>query len=292
MHNLPPIDINPETFLREHFSLPALPKVVHEIQEIIQSDNVEIGKVSKLISGDPSLVAQLLKVVNSAYYSLPREITEVRYAIAFLGLHEVYRMVLALSVINTLAITERDELEKFWFHSFYASLCTKHLANRYEPQLSFEELWSAAILHDIGKLVYLKFFPDHYKTLRTYMDESGGLFSEAEEQFSFPRSSYLGTLLCDHWRLPAKVKDACEIHTLKDLQNLQGAKPAESFRRMICLGNLAAVLAANRLGSDKKPEIAKAFTTALGSSESDFLALMAEIYDLRIEVDRFMDQFR
>ncbi len=47
----------------------------------------------ELISDEPALVAQILKVVNSSYYSLPREITELRFAIAFLGLNEIYRMV-------------------------------------------------------------------------------------------------------------------------------------------------------------------------------------------------------
>lgn len=291
MDILPPVKIDPKTFLREHCMLPALPKVVQEIQDIIQSDNVEIAKVSKAISSDPALVAQILKIVNSAYYSLPREIAEVRYAIAFLGLHEVSRLVLGLSVINTLAIKEKDELDIYWHHSFYAALCTKLLATKYEPQLSFEELWSAAILHDIGKLVYLKYFPDHYKALRKLSTDTGGLFSEAEMELSLPTSAYFGTLICDHWRLPAKIRDACETHTLRDLQLIQGRGPSESFKRMICLGNLTSILSLNKLADAKKHEIANAIRESLRCTESEFLAMMGEIYDLRIEVERFMAQF-
>jgi len=208
--------------------------------------------VTELIKVEPALLAQVLKVVNSAYYGLPGEITNVRVAIAYLGLNEIYRMVLSLSVINTLQIKERDELEEFWFHSFYASLCTKYLAKQYEPHLSPEELWSASMLHDIGKLVYLKFFPDHYEALMTFSKEHGVSFSEAERHLSLPSSSFLGALLCDHWRLPDNVRQACEFHTLNDFLAAEGDSSSTPFQRMICLGNLVAVLSTSELSDSAK----------------------------------------
>jgi len=288
---LPPIVIDPKTFLREHCTLPALPEVIQEVQGTMQSDNVEIAKVAQAIARDPALVAQILKVVNSAYYSLPREISDVRYAIAFLGLHEIARIVLALAVINTLAMHEKNELHLFWHHSFLAALCTKHLAAQYEPRLSFEELWSAAMLHDIGKLVYLKFFPDHYKAIRKISADRGVFFSDAEQELKLPASSYFGVLLCDHWRLPAKIRDACEAHSLQHLQTIKAGDAAAGFKRMICLGNAAAILSLNSLNDAKKNEIAQCIQKALGCDETRFLTLMAEVYDLRVHAERFMEQF-
>ena len=98
---LPPIEIDPKTFLRQHCTLPALPAVVGQIQNLIHDYNVDMEKVAELISSDPAILAQVLKIVNSAYYGLPREIGDVRFAIAFLGLNEIYRMVLSLSAILT-----------------------------------------------------------------------------------------------------------------------------------------------------------------------------------------------
>lgn len=288
---LPPIIIDPKTFLREHCSLPPLPKVVSEVQTILKSENVEIAKVAQIITNDPALLAQILKVVNSAYYSLPREVSDVRYAIAFLGLHEIERILLTLSVINSLTIKEKHELKTFWCHSFLAALCTKHFAANYEPRLSFEELWSAAMLHDIGKLVYLKFFPDHYRAISRLSSEKGIFFSEAEQELKLPTSSYLGVLLCDHWRLPVRIRDACEKHSLQHLRNLTGKDPASAFTRMICLGNGAAMLAFNSLNEERKQLIQKTMTSVLGLDESEFLTLMAEVYDLRTQAERFTDQF-
>jgi HD-like signal output (HDOD) protein len=287
---LAPIEIDPKTFLHQHCTLPALPAVVSEVQSLIHDANVDMKRVAELINSDPAILAQVLKIVNSAYYGLPREVKNVQFAIAFLGLNEVYRMVLSLSVINTLAIDKKDELKEFWFHSFYAALCTKYLAKKYEPHLSLEELWSAAMLHDIGKLVYLKFFPDHYRALREYSKEHGCLFSEAERHFSLPSSAYLGTLLCEHWRLPDEIRQACACNTLEHLTPMKADSPLKPFQRMICLGNLLTLLSTIELSTATKEKIADACKTALDCTEAAFLAMMGDIYELRIDVETFMEQ--
>jgi HD-like signal output (HDOD) protein len=287
---LAPIEIDPNTFLRQHCTLSALPEIVCEIQNMIHDDDVDVEAVADLISGDPAILAQVLKVVNSAYYALPTEITKVRAAVAFLGLIEVHRVVLCLSVINSLAIKEKKELDDFWSHSFHATVCTKYVAKEYGPHLSFEELWSASMLHDIGKLVYLKFFPDHYTALKDFSKEQGCLFSEAERHFSLPSSSYLGTLLCDHWRLPKQVRSACETHTFEDLYDIQGDDPSSRFKRIICVGNLLAVLSSDELNNSTKRKIAEAVEAKLGCDESGFLTIMADIYSLKAEAEKFMEQ--
>jgi len=284
---LPPIEYDPNTFLRQHCKLPVLPALLNRIQGIISSDDMDIEKVAELISADPGLVAEVLKVVNSAYYGLPREIVDVRLAIAYLGLHEVHRLVLSQSAVSTPAMEDKDELNHLRFHSLYTALCTKYLCKKYEPQLSLEELWSAAILHDVGKLIYLEFFPDHYKALKRYSKELGCLFSEAERHFSLPSSSIFGTLLCYHWKLPDKIRDACESHGLKDLLNLESDNPSGPFTRMICSGNLMANLSNEELHDSTILEVVKAIRASLNLAESEFMAIMEDIKGFKGDVEKF-----
>jgi HD-like signal output (HDOD) protein len=288
---LEPIEIDPKTFLRRHCTLPALPEMVSEIQNMIHDDDVDMGKVADLVSSDPALLAQVLKVANSAYYGLPVEITRVRAAVAFLGLSEIYRMVICLAAVNNLAIREKKELDEFWFHSFFTATCTKYLAKKYEPLISYEELWSAAMLHDIGKLVYLKFFPDHYKAIKNFCNEHGQMFSQAESHFSLPTSAYLGTLLCDHWRLPDRIRQTCEFHTLGNLKPAREGGPPNPFQRMICLGNLLAMLPTDELNNDTRREITEVARTDLDCTEEKFLTMMGDIYGLRTDVEIFIEQF-
>ena len=66
-----------ETFFKNEFKLPPLPSVVLQIQEMIYSENTSIDEISELVSIDPVLVAQILKLVNSAYYGLHTEVLNI-----------------------------------------------------------------------------------------------------------------------------------------------------------------------------------------------------------------------
>lgn len=287
---LAPVEINPAEIFHHHHKLPPLPEVVNKIQAMQKKESSEIRQIAELVRSDSALSAQVLKVVNSAYYGLSREISDIKFAVAYLGINEIYRMVLSLSVIYSIGVSEREELRKFWFHSFYTSLCSRHLAKKYANLLEEEELWSAALLHDLGKLVYIKFYPEHYQTITTYAEKHGCLFEEAESHYSYPASSYLGGLLCDYWNLPQQIKWACEYHNLHDLKMIKGDTLDIDFKRMICLGSLFTRLANNKLNQKKKKEIADTIMKALNCTKEKFLIIMAEIYELRLKVDSFMGE--
>ena len=121
------------------------------------------------------------------------------------------------------------------------------------------------------------------------MKENGCLLSEAIEHFFLPSDTYFGVLLCDHWRLPEKIKDACEFHTIKDLDKIGTYGHTDVFRKMVCLGNLVAILSKDELNDAVKRRLADAIMKALNCSDSSFLSLMGDIYELRLDVDKFMN---
>ena len=280
---LKPIEIDPKTFLREHCRLPALPEAVIRIQGMMQDQGTDSAMVAEIISGDPALVAQVLAVANSAYYSLPKTTSNIKYAVAYLGLSVIQRIVISIGVVNAMGIQEKKELNNYWYHSFFTALSTKYLAKKFWSYLDPEELWTASILHDIGKLIYIKFFPEHYKELNRYCKQNGCLFSEAEEHYKLPTSAYLGALLCHHWRLPSKVEDACKYHNLSHISE-QGS----DFQTIIALGNLLAVLSEGGLNESCKNRIKEVTENILELSPDRFISIMADIYDLKSEAEKFM----
>ncbi|NNL40983.1 MAG: HDOD domain-containing protein [Desulfobacterales bacterium] len=286
MSQLEPLVIDPETFLYKHCTLPALPEVLTEFQEIMNSPNAGAKEIAEIINKDPAAVAQILKIINSAYYSLPVEFSEVKLAVAYLGINEVYRIILSISVINTLSTKEKDEFDHIWSHSLLTAFCAKYFAQKFEPLVDKNELWTIAILHDIGKLVYLKFFPKHYLELRNYCKKNSCLFSQAENDLAFPSSSYLGMLLCERWRLPDKIKKVCSSHGLHDLQKIDEENSKNSYRTMVILGNLVAALSTDELNQETKIEITDEIKNSLSIDESDFLLIMGDIVQLKEEASR------
>lgn len=284
-----PIHFDPERFFRTEHELPPLPAIAVRIQEMIEADEASAGEISKLVTKDPALVAQVLRMVNSAYYGLPREVGNLKFAIAFVGLGAIYRIVIALSVVDALRTTDPKQMQEFWFGSYLSTLIAKFVAIRFAPHVPLEDLWPAALLHDIGQLVYAKFFPTQLASLRNYSRQMGCLRSEAEQALGLPASARFGALLCEHWQLPRKIRVACEsqrIETLDDLQH-DGSLLGD-FRRTICVGHLLGEMSTQELNSQLQHRIVESVTSSLGCDQARYLDLMAGIYGLREEVGAFI----
>ena len=88
------------------------------------------------------------------------------------------------------------------------------------------------------------------------------------------------------------MRKACELHTLSDFWVAERDGTCTPFQRMICLGNLLAVLSARQLNDSVKQQISDTVRKALDCTESEFLTIMGDIYELRTEVESFMQQFR
>lgn len=286
MQNMKSIDINTEKFLNEHFDLPPLPQCVVKMQEIINKPDVSIERVCELLVTEPVLTTRVLKIVNSAYYGFRREIDDIKFAVAYLGIHEIYNMVISLSVVKNIGIEDPGELDHFWNHSVMTAICAKHLARKFEPLLSPERIWLGGLLHDIGKLVYLKYFPDQYRQILAYMKKGGHLFTQGEKKFGYPESHKMGSLLCERWRLPIVVKDACEGHRLEDLAELNPGSRGD-FRRIVCAANLMAILVIDELNNETKQAICDRLKDAFSLDEKEFLKLMGEVYDLKLDLAKY-----
>jgi hypothetical protein len=82
------------------------------------------------------------------------------------------------------------------------------------------------------------------------------------------------------------------IPLVKDLSALRETSPSMGFTRIICIGNLLAILSADELDSTIKQEFALATQTELRCSEEKFLALMGDIYGLKSDVEAFVSQLQ
>ena len=284
------IHIDPKTFLRDHCTLPALPEVLGRMQEILDSDQIDIDEAVSLMRSDPALVGQILKMVNSAYYGLPREVEDVKYAVAFLGFNEIHRIMLSFSIADAFATEHTAALQELWFHSFHTALCADHIMKKKSALRHPPDCWSAALLHDVGKLVYLKFFPKHFLVLRDFAMEKRCLFSTAEVEMDLPRSTYLGTLLCDHWRLPLAVRDSCETHSLEMLYETVSDPSRSEIPVVVSIGNLLSTLSTGEIADTVEEQITRAAMDTLHYDENEFADLMTVVKDLETDAARFMNQ--
>lgn len=283
MENLEAIDISSVDFLKGPRRLPPLPECVIKIQDMILQPDVSVDSISRVLISDPVLTAHVLRVVNSAYYGMMHKVDDIKFAVAYLGIHEIYNIVLAQSVVKTIGIEETEDLEIFWSHSILTALTARYLGKKFEPLISPDHLWLGAILHDIGKLVYMRFFPGHYRAVKMFSRKHGVLFNEGEKYFNLPSSGCLGGILCDRWQLPAVVKDACEGHGIENLGIKDGGSRGD-FLRIVSAASLMSALSMNDLNQDVKQNMFDRLKNHFNMDEKDFLKLMGKVYDLKLDL--------
>lgn len=271
-------------------NLPAMPAVLARLSEITADERADTRRVAELLASDAGLVAQVLRVVNSAYYAPAQPIADVRYAITFLGLRAVGSLVLATCVVRGLGVTDAKALGRFWHHSYYVALTARFLAGVVAPGTDPGELWSAAIVHDIGSLVLLRSCPDAHRELTDFAAAHRWRIVEAEEALDSPGHGELGGLLCDHWGLPAVIGDVCRHHHRPyETAALAGAD-ARMLRRLVWLGDMLAELATAELGEDVRQALLQAIAGDLGLGDTELTSLMGRVLLLREAVERFMGE--
>ncbi len=198
-------------------NLPTPPIVFTQIQKVINKETASAADVSKILSEDPSMSAKVLKMTNSAFYGLPREIDSVQQAVMIIGFEAVKNLVLSASVLEMFKGNKinADFQERFWRHSlataFGSRLVARKLKSRgiFDPEASF----SAGLLHDIGKLVIACFLPDEFDEISEEIKSNPKTEDKDAEKVVLGYShEQVGAALGANWNLSSTMIDAIAFH--------------------------------------------------------------------------------
>lgn len=171
-------------------------------------------KLSELVLRDPVLAAHVLKAVNSPYYSLPNPVGSVFRAILLMGHVEVRNLIWRVCLTDATGSLDDDtqaRMTMIWDHSFNVSRTAYAIAKSFSLP-NPDEISTAALLHDVGKLIALSAWPDPAKTL--YSDarfSDHGVLKQEIEAFQIGHA-HIGARLISSWSLPQAICDAIRYH--------------------------------------------------------------------------------
>ena len=208
------MDVSVEQFkkkLAEVREISTLPQVMARIMEIVTDENSCAVDLANEIAKDKSLTAKILKMVNSAYYGFYREIVRVSDAVVVLGFNEIRRLSLAISVLDILGRSKRNEIRlKLWNHSLACAALSDILAKQWRVHDS--GAFTAGLLHDIGKAVLDQYFPSMFTAVQASVLKVSLKAHEAERLlFNFDHAD-IGCWLCEQWNLPVSLSEAIRYH--------------------------------------------------------------------------------
>ena len=216
-----------------------LPEVTVKIIQVVENPKATARDLHEIIRVDPALSARILKVVNSAFYGLPGQISNMDRAIVLLGLSAVKNISIAASM--TQMFSSGTAVEGFngndvWKHSIAVAVgCRLLTAAQGRPAV--EESFLAGLIHDIGLLVERQMFARQLGEVISRSGQGEGSFCDLENQIIGADHQAFGMALATKWRFPSILCTAIGYHH-KPMQ------VAPNNRELPVLVHLADILAA------------------------------------------------
>lgn len=186
-----------QTVVRSIRDLPPMPMVAIKVLELLGDPNVNNNRLGEAISADPAVSARLLKISNSAFYSLSRQIKTLDQAIAIVGERTLRSLVLAASLEGM--NKSYGLLEKMlWEDSIGCAIGCRVLARKFKTA-DPEEAFLAGLFRHLGKIVMNFSDPDAYRSLAEAAYAEGHSTSSLEGRFFPYAHTVVGAAVLDKW---------------------------------------------------------------------------------------------
>lgn len=185
--------------------MPAFPKSVQKILELTRDVNCSPKDLVQVIDKDPVVTVKVLRVVNSAYYSLPKQITSINHAVVYLGFNTIKNLALSIAAIGMLPADNEAGFDgqQYLLHSLATAGIAKQLASRVgaDPM----DCFIAGLLHDFGKVVFAQFMPKEFRqALELSQWNESSLHLALREVIGVDHAA-VGAMLVEKWRFPADL---------------------------------------------------------------------------------------
>jgi putative nucleotidyltransferase with HDIG domain len=201
--------------VRAATELEALPATASRLASLLSRSDWDMKEVVETVSFDQALTPKLLRLANSALHSRGHVVSTVRDAVVRLGGGAVVSLAMAAGMQKRLqrAVPQYGLAEgELWAHSVAAALATQALDAASEVSVP-PESFTAALLHDVGKLVMSRFLDVDRCRVLTKAENEGGLSRrQAEADVLGVDHAELGAISADHWNLPERLATAIQYH--------------------------------------------------------------------------------
>lgn len=193
--------------------MPAFPKSVQKIIELTRDVNCTPRDLVQVIEKDPVVTVKILKVVNSAYYGLPKQITSISHAVVYLGFNTIKNLALSIAAIGMLSKHNEAgfDVDQYLLHSLSTAGIAKMLALRLDDADPMD-CFIAGLLHDFGKVVFAQFLPYEFKMALTASQANGSSLHEALRQTIGADHAVVGAMLAEKWRFAPDLVDTIAHH--------------------------------------------------------------------------------
>jgi putative nucleotidyltransferase with HDIG domain len=195
-------------------SLPQFPENVVHVQRLIADPASQIVDIARAISTDPAMMADLLKLVNSAAFMLQKKVDNIVDAVKLTGMRTIRGLLYSYGTLKILGDDSTEERKKLWDHSYRAAYYAYNLARNFKSQNKalLDDAYVGGMLHDMGKIVFSTVHPDLLAKIRNFCAEKGIPADTFEDIAGGMNHAEIGARVAEKWFFPDTLVAAIRFH--------------------------------------------------------------------------------
>ncbi len=211
-----------DELIKKAADLNMMPQVARKVIELVQNETTTAVQLAELLEKDPNITTRILKISNSAFYGLRREVKTVQQAIVILGFKSLRSMVVASSskaLHKRFGITE----QLMWDHSIGTAIAGKIIAEGL-PNAVGESVFVGGLLHNVGKTIMNNEAPKAFVEVmkRVYNNKEKAI--DAEVQVFGYAHPEVGFQISEKWGLPPELGQIILHHHLERIKSEEKEK--------------------------------------------------------------------
>lgn len=263
-------------------SMPAFPKSVQRILELTRDVNSTPKELVEVIDKDPVVTVKILKVVNSAYYSLPKQITSIGNAVVYMGFNTIKNLALSIAAIGMLPKDNESgfDAHQYLLHSLATAALAKQLAAKVDDADPMD-CFIAGLLHDFGKVVFAQMMPLKFKAALTHSQTTGEALHAALQREIGADHVLVGAMLVEKWRFAPHL-----IETIR-YQHPSNFKDTDMIACVFGANQISKKLKFGFGGNPAIDEFPESVQKRLGGSLDEVIASMGDLTPLFEEAKVF-----
>jgi HD-like signal output (HDOD) protein/ActR/RegA family two-component response regulator len=196
-------------------AIPRPPVTVQALEKVLADPDAGVIAVAAVINRDAALTARLLRVVNSSFFGVGRQVTRVDAAVNFMGVSLVRAIALADGATRSFRVApDVLDLDEWNMHAVRVAASARDISLAMCPhdRSLADEAFLAGLLHDVGQVVLAGVAPDNWKAIDAAAHAEGVPLNDVERRLNRVSHALVGAYLLSLWGLPSSVVEAVAFH--------------------------------------------------------------------------------
>lgn len=194
-------------------TLPQFPENIARINTLLNDPDFKLSDIAAYISNDIALTADLLKLVNSAAFSLANPCHKIADAVKLVGVNGIKNLLYSLGSIKSLGASTNEQ-RKLWDHSYRVAFYSYNLARSFyaSQRAIVDDAYVCGLLHDMGKVVFDFAHPKLIEKVKQICENKALSTSLIERLASGSNHAEIGALIAQKWNFPEIIGDSIRYH--------------------------------------------------------------------------------